>query len=164
MLVGSRFLTGEDFTIRAAVAADVPVVREMLEAYVEWIGLDLAFQEIDAELAGLPGDYAPPRGALLVAVDGHRHLGMIALRPMAGAIAEMKRLYVRPEARGRGVARQLIARLCTEARRLNYTEIRLDTLPMMGDAQALYEACGFVDIEPYYETPIAGTRFMSKTI
>ena len=136
----------------------------MLQEYVAWIGLDLAFQEIDAEVAGLPGDYAPPRGVLLVAVEDERHLGMIALRPLDGAIAEMKRLYVRPGARGRGLARLLIARLFEEAARLNYTELRLDTLPMMGGAQALYEACGFVDIEPYYETPIAGTRFMSRRI
>ena len=150
--------------IRPAGAADIPEVRAMLTEYVEWIGLDLAFQEIDAELAGLPGEYAPPRGALLVAVDGARHLAMIALRPIDGPVGEMKRLYVRPEARGRGLARQLIDRLCDEAKRLGYAELRLDTLPMMGDAQALYEAYGFVDIAPYYETPIAGTRFMSKKI
>ena len=150
----------EILQIRTATGADIPHVREMLREYVSWIGLDLAFQEIDAELDGLPGEYAPPRGALFVAVEGERHLAMIALRPIARAVAEMKRLYVRPEARGRGLARQLIARLCEEARRLNYTELRLDTLPMMGDAQALYEAYGFVDIEPYYKTPISGTRFM----
>lgn len=136
----------------------------MLREYVEWIGLDLAFQEIDAELGGLPGEYAPPRGALFVAVEGERYLGMIALRPLDESIAEMKRLYVRPAARGRGLARRLIARLCDEGRRLNYTELRLDTLPKMGEAQALYETYGFVDIEPYYETPIAGTRFMGKKI
>ena len=136
----------------------------MLREYVAWIGLDLAFQEIDAELDGLPGDYAPPRGALFVAVDGDRYLAMIALRPIDHTVAEMKRLYVRPDARGRGLARRLIAQLCEEARRLHYTEVRLDTLPKMGEAQALYETCGFVDIEPYYESPIAGTRFMSKKI
>lgn len=136
----------------------------MLREYVEWIGLDLAFQEIDAELGGLPGEYAPPRGALFVAVEGERYLGMIALRPLDESIAEMKRLYVRPAARGRGLARRLIARLCDEGKRLNYTELRLDTLPKMGEAQALYETYGFVDIEPYYETPIAGTRFMGKKI
>ena len=150
--------------VRPATGADMPHVREMLREYVEWIGLDLAFQEIDAELSGLPGEYAPPRGALFVAVEGERHLGMIALRPLDGSIAEMKRLYVRPEARGRGLARRLIARLCDEGKRLNYTELRLDTLPKMGEAQALYETYGFVDIEPYYETPIAGTRFMAKKI
>lgn len=136
----------------------------MLREYVEWIGLDLAFQEIEAELGGLPGEYAPPRGAMFVAVEGDRTLGMIALRPLDGTIAEMKRLYVRPEARGRGLARRLIARLCDEGRRLNYTELRLDTLPNMREAQALYETYGFVDIEPYYQTPIAGTRFMGKKI
>ena len=154
----------EILQIRPATSADIPDVRTMLREYVEWIGLDLAFQEIDAELDHLPGDYAPPRGALFVAVEGPRYLGMIALRPLDGTIAEMKRLYVRPEARGRGLARQLITRLCDEAGRLNYTEIRLDTLPKMGEAQAIYETYGFVDIEPYYETPIAGTRFMSKKI
>ena len=139
--------------IRPATGADIPHVRQMLREYVEWIGLDLAFQEIDAELDGLPGDYTPPRGALFVAVEGDRYLAMIALRPIEGTVAEMKRLYVRPVARGRGLARRLIARLCEEAKRLNYTELRLDTLPMMGEAQALYEAFGFVDIDPYYETP-----------
>jgi ribosomal protein S18 acetylase RimI-like enzyme len=150
--------------IRPAGATDIPEVRAMLKEYVEWIGLDLAFQEIDAELAGLPGEYVPPRGALFVAIDDARHLAMIALRPIHGPVGEMKRLYVRPEARGRGLARQLIDRLCDEAKRLGYAELRLDTLPMMGDAQALYEAYGFVDIAPYYETPIAGTRFMSKKL
>ena len=154
----------EFLQIRPAAAADIPQVREMLGEYVEWIGLDLAFQEIEAELDGLPGDYAPPRGALFVATEGHRHLAMIALRPLDGTIGEMKRLYVRPGARGRGLARRLIDTLCGEARRLGYSELRLDTLPMMGEAQRLYEACGFADIEPYYETPIAGTRFMSKSL
>lgn len=157
-------MSGNDVTIRPAGAADMPQVREMLKEYVDWIGLDLAFQEIDAELNGLPGEYSPPRGALFVGVAGSRYFGMIALRPIDGLVGEMKRLYVRPEARGRGLARQLIARLCDEAKRLGYCELRLDTLPMMGEAQTLYEAYGFVDIAPYYETPIAGTRFMSKKI
>ena len=136
----------------------------MVQEYVGWIGLDLAFQEIDAELAGLPGDYAPPRGALFVAEDRGRLIGMIGLRPFEGGICEMKRLYVRPDARGRGLAKQLIAVALDEARRLQYSEIRLDTLPMMGDAQSLYLALGFADIPPYYDTPIAGTRFMSKKL
>jgi carbonic anhydrase len=136
----------------------------MLREYLGWIGLDLAFQAIDAEVAGLPGEYAPPGGALFVAGDRGRLFGMIGLRLFDGAIAEMKRLYVRPEARGRGLARQLIAAALDEARRLRYSEIRLDTLPMMGDAQSLYTAMGFADIPAYYETPIAGTRFMSKKL
>lgn len=133
----------------------------MLREYVEWIGLDLAFQEIETEIATLPGEYDPPGGALLVAEDGHRLIGMIALRQFEGSIGEMKRLFVRPHARGHGLATELINRLLDEARHRNYAEVRLDTLPMMTGAQALYESLGFDDIEPYYETPIAGTRFMA---
>ena len=136
----------------------------MLGEYVEWIGLDLAFQEIDDELAGLPGEYAPPKGALFVVPGAERLVAMIGLRPFEDTICEMKRLYVRPEARGRGLAKQLIARVLDEARRLGYSEIRLDTLPMMGDAQALYVSLGFSDIDAYYDTPIAGTRFMAKRL
>jgi GNAT superfamily N-acetyltransferase len=147
--------------MRAALPEDIPEVREMMREYVSWIGLDLAHQEIDAELAALPGEYTPPRGALFVVPEGDRLIAMIALRPLEDAVCEMKRLFVRPEARGRGLAKQLIARVIAEARRLEYAEIRLDTLPMMGDAQALYVALGFEDIPPYYDTPIAGTRFMS---
>jgi ribosomal protein S18 acetylase RimI-like enzyme len=147
----------------------------MLRDYVEWIGLDLAFQEIDAELADLPGDYAPPDGALFVvsnrdlspearSAQGDRLIATIGLRPCEGSICEMKRLYVRPEARGRGLAKLLVTRVLEEAERIGYNEIRLDTLPMMGDAQALYESLGFEDIAPYYDTPIAGTRFMSRRL
>jgi putative acetyltransferase len=161
------------FEIRPASPADIPEVRRMLQEYVAWIGLDLAFQEIDAELAGLPGDYAPPRGALFVADDAQGLVGMVGLRPLdiawpaeaqSAKAAEMKRLFVRPSARGRGLAKQLIAVALDEARRLRYSEVRLDTLPMMGDAQSLYVSLGFRDIAPYYDTPIAGTRFMSKKL
>jgi ribosomal protein S18 acetylase RimI-like enzyme len=154
----------EKVEIRHAGPADIAAVRAMMREYIEWIALDLAFQEIDAELDGLPGDYAPPRGVLLVAVDGRRYAGMIALRPFDAGTCEMKRLFIRPEARGLGLARRLIDALLDEARRLGYEEIRLDTLPMMGAAQALYEAMGFVDMPAYYETPIAGTRFMRKAL
>lgn len=136
----------------------------MLEQYVAWIGMDLAFQDIQVELDGLPGDYAPPTGGLLVADDAGRLVGMIGVRPFEGPVCEMKRLFVRPEGRGRGLARLLIAHLLDEARALHYTEIRLDTLPMMRPAQALYASLGFTDIPPYYDTPIAGTRFMSKAL
>lgn len=172
------------YEIRPATSADLPRVRELVRDYVAWIGLDLAFQEIDAEIDGLPGDYAPPRGVLLVACPkGGQPVAMIALRPLddacladSSAVAsakveapsakagEMKRLYVHPSARGHGLARALILRLLEEARALGYGEMRLDTLPMMGEAQSLYAALGFSDIEPYYDTPIAGTRFMAKRL
>lgn len=149
------------YEIRPATSDDLPRIRRLIRDYVEWIGLDLAFQEIDAEIDGLPGDYAPPRGVLLVACAGHGPVATIGLRPLDGNVCEMKRLYVQPSARGHGLARTLILRLLDEARALGYQEMRLDTLPMMGDAQALYATLGFRDIEPYYETPIAGTRFMA---
>ena len=136
----------------------------MLREYVAWIGHDLAFQEIDEEIAMLPGEYDSPGGALLVCEEGHHLVGMIAMRPVDGSIAEMKRLFVRPEARGRGFGKELVTRLLDVARHLDYEEIRLDTLPMMKGAQLLYESMGFDDIEPYYETPIAGTRFMAKKL
>jgi ribosomal protein S18 acetylase RimI-like enzyme len=150
--------------IRPARAEDIPEVRAMLREYVAWIGLSLAFQEIEVEIETLPGAYDRPGGALLVAEDNHRLIGMVALRRMDAAICEMKRLFVRSHARGRGLGKELVTHVLEEAHRLNYDEIRLDTLPMMGDAQALYASLGFEDIEPYYDTPIAGTRFMAKRL
>ena len=136
----------------------------MLREYVAWIGLDLAFQEIEDEITRLPGDYGVEGGALFVAEEQHQLVGMIGLRRFEGSIGEMKRLYVRPQSRGHGLATELVNRLLDEARHLNYAEVRLDTLPMMTSAQALYEELGFEDIEPYYETPIAGTRFMAMRL
>lgn len=150
--------------IRPARPDEIDAVRELIGEYRSWLNLDLAFQEIDEELSRLPGDYAPPDGALLVGLVDGRLAGMIACRPLAPGICEMKRLYVRPFARGCGMARALVGRLEDEARRLRYREIYLDTLPAMGEAQRLYETLGFVDIAPYYDTPIAGTRFMGKAI
>jgi len=150
--------------IRLVQTDDIPEVRAMLREYVAWIGLDLSFQEIDDEIADLPGDYDEPTGALLVAEENHHLIGMIALRPLSGSICEMKRLWVRPEGRGRGVAKELVAQILDQARHLNYDEIRLDTLPMMTNAQSLYESLGFHDVASYYKTPIKGTRFMAKRL
>jgi ribosomal protein S18 acetylase RimI-like enzyme len=151
-------------TIRPALADDIPEVRTMLREYVAWVGIDLGFQEIDNEIAALPGAYDPPGGALFVAEEGHHLIGMIAMRHLDGSTAEMKRLFVRPEGRGRGCAKALVHRVLDEARRRDYEEIRLDTLPMMSGAQSLYESLGFEETDPYYDTPIAGTRFMAKKL
>jgi GNAT superfamily N-acetyltransferase len=153
-----------DVQIREATDDDLAAIRALMRDYLAWIAMDLAFQEIDAELSGLPGDYAPPRGALLVAAGERGPVGMIALRQLDPSTCEMKRLFVHPSARGQGLARALVTRIIEEARARGYREMRLDTLPMMGDAQSLYLAVGFRDIEPYYDTPIAGTRFMSKRL
>jgi ribosomal protein S18 acetylase RimI-like enzyme len=148
-------------TIEEATPADIPVVRALIEEYCRWIDLDLVFQEIDAELDGLPGAYAPPDGRLLVArVDGDA-VGLVAYRRLDAETCEMKRLFVQDRARGRGLARALVEHLMARAAASGYRELRLDTLPQMGPAQRLYESLGFRDIPPYYETPIPGTRFMA---
>lgn len=155
-----------DFTITPATSAEIPAVARLFRAYAASLPVDLAYQGFEAELAGLPGKYAPPSGALLLARDGHGEaLGCVALRPLdADGAAEMKRLYVAPKGRGHGLGRRLVEAIAAEARRLGYREIRLDTLPTMTDAIALYGRCGFEPMTPYYETPIAGTRFMRRPL
>lgn len=150
--------------IGPASDADIPRLRELLKEYVAWVNHDLSFQDVDRELRSFPGDYAPPRGALLAASVAGRVCAMIALRPIDESTCEMKRLYVSPDARGLGLGRALVLRIVDEARRLGYRAMRLDTLPQMGDAQALYAGLGFRDIEPYYNTPIMGTRFMELNL
>lgn len=150
--------------IEPALPDDIPAVRALLEEYCRWIDLDLTFQEIDAELDGLPGEYASPGGALLVARLASGLGGVVAYRRLDDATCEMKRLYVPPHARGLGLARRLVETAMAHASAAGYREMRLDTLPMMGPAQRLYEALGFADIPPYYDTPIAGTRFMARPL
>ena len=148
-------------TITAATASDLADVRAMLNEYAAWVGVDLCFQNFTRELADLPGDYAPPDGALLVARGEAGLIGMVAMRRRDRNRAEMKRLFVRDAARGTGVGRRLADRIIVEARARGYREICLDTLPVMQDAQRLYTRLGFQDIAPYYNSPIEGTRFMS---
>jgi putative acetyltransferase len=112
----------------------------------------------------LPGAYAPPRGALLVARVHGRVAGCVGLRPLTGNACEMKRLFVRPTARGAGVGRLLAVAVVAEARRLGYGRMRLDTTPGMEAAQALYEQLGFREIAPYTHNPVAGTRFLEREL
>ena len=139
---------------------DLDDVTALFRAYAKSIGVDLAYQDFESELAGLPGKYAPPGGALLIARDGDAAVGCVALRKSADGICEMKRLYVAPAARGTGLGRKLAEAIIAEGRRLGYGEIRLDTLPTMLDAIGLYHALGFESCAPYYDTPITGTHFL----
>jgi GNAT superfamily N-acetyltransferase len=145
----------------AEVPRDLEVVRTLFGEYAESLGIDLAFQGFERELAELPGKYQPPAGRLLLAWNGALAVGSIALRPLDATTCEMKRLYVRPEARGEQLGRRLVERLLREAREAGYARICLDTLPMMASAQSLYESLGFIPIEPYVFNPIPGTKFLA---
>ena len=145
---------------------DLAATIALFRAYAASLGVDLAYQDFEAELAAMPGKYAPPTGELLLArgADG-APLGCVGLRAIDPVgCCEMKRLYVSPDARGMGLGRTLVEAVLDAAARLGFRELRLDTLPDMSDAQALYARMGFVRIAPYYDTPIAGTVFMARRL
>jgi GNAT superfamily N-acetyltransferase len=139
---------------------DIALARALFEEYAAWLGIDLSFQGFAAEVAGLPGHFAPPRGRLLVARACREAAGCVALRPLGDAVCEMKRLFVRPAFRGQGIGKLLAERIVEEARAIGYTTMRLDTLPSMPAAIRLYEALEFVRCAPYYKTPLPDTVFM----
>jgi GNAT superfamily N-acetyltransferase len=139
---------------------DMHEIRILLREYESWLGTDLYFQDFEAELAGLPGRYAPPRGALLIAERDLVSCGCVALRPFDESTCEMKRLFVRADYRGTGLGRRLVLAIIEEARALGYKKLRLDTLPQQAEAHRLYDSLGFQEIEPYRMNPIAGSRFL----
>ena len=145
---------------------DLRAVSALFEAYAASLEVDLAYQGFAGELAGLPGQYAPPAGALLLARDqAGTAVGCVALRALADAgCCEMKRLYVAPTGRGRSLGRTLAEAVIAEAAGLGYREMRLDTLPAMASAIALYSRLGFAPIAPYYDSPVAGTRFLGRRL
>ena len=145
-------------------AAEIDIVRALFREYERSLDVDLCFQGFEAELAALPGAYAPPRGRLFLVRDGDDVAGCAALRPLGDDVCEMKRLYLRPTLRGRGAGRAVAQRLMDEARAIGYTTMRLDTLPSMKEAIALYASLGFRRIEPYYENPVPGALFMEKPL
>lgn len=135
-------------------------IRALFEEYVTSLNFDLAFQNFEKELTGLPGDYAPPEGRLLLALYGSQSAGCVALRKLEDGICEMKRLYVRLQFRGLHIGRALSEAIIAEARQIGYRKMRLDTVPSMQAAQTLYKSLGFVDIDAYCCNPISGARFM----
>ena len=139
-------------------------VKELFTEYEQSLDIDLDFQDFAAELETLPGKYAPPDGALLLAFLDGQAAGCIALRKASEDISEMKRLYVREAYQGYGLGRQLARMIIDEARSRGYSYIRLDTVPSMQVAQHLYLSLGFYDIESYVYNPIAGARFMELRI
>lgn len=163
---------------QATSPEDLEAVIKCFHTYTEWLDEDLTHQNYAAELDQLPGKYAPPTGALLIATDSDsgQTLGCIALRPLelppdhsklkSGAIkcCEVKRLFVYPEARGRQVARKLVKEVLQKAEEEGYDEIFLDSLSRMGAAIRLYQSEGFTEVAPYNVSPLDGTVYYSKSI
>jgi len=144
----------------AAVPDELPLVRTLFREYADSLGFTLDFQGFEDELAALPGDYAPPRGAILLGGRaGEAPLAVVALRPLEEAVCEMKRMFVRPEGRGLGLGRALGEAIVAEGRRLGYRAMRLDTIDTMTPAIALYESLGFVRIGAYRYNPMPGALY-----
>ncbi len=154
------------FSIRPASASESETVATLFRDYAAALGVDLSFQGFEAELAALPGAYAPPAGALLLALGpGDTPVGCVAVRPLrVPGTCEMKRLYTNPAARGSGVGRALAIAAITAARHAGYHTMRLDTLPTMVAARALYRDLGFETTPAYYDTPVPGTIFLRRSL
>lgn len=153
-------------TIREArFPDDADTLRGLFRAYVQWLGLDLDFQGFEDELTTLPGKYVPPQGIALLAEDAEGQvLGCVAMRPLSNDICEMKRLYLRPEARGHGVANALCQRLITAAQAAGYRRMVLDTLDHMQDALRLYARLGFNPTPAYYDNPLPGVVYLGRDL
>jgi ribosomal protein S18 acetylase RimI-like enzyme len=143
---------------------DLLEIIKLFEQYADSLEINLDFQGFEEELAGLPGEYAPPAGCLLIALWGGQVAGCVGLRKFSPSICEMKRLYARPQFRSMGIGRALCKAIIQKARRIGYERMRLDTLPSMQRARALYVSLGFKEIEPYRFNPVEGASFMELTL
>jgi GNAT superfamily N-acetyltransferase len=142
----------------------IEIARQLFLKYSKSLGVDLCFQGFEQELAALPGTYSRPDGRLLLTFDGPDPIGCGALQPLGEATCEMKRLYLRPMARGKGLGRQMALALIDAAREIGYERLRLDTLPSMTGAMRLYRSLGFAEIAPYRVNPVPGAAFLELNL
>lgn len=147
-----------------AEESNLEEVKKLFEEYADSLGIDLGFQDFKDEVDTLPDKYAQPEGAILLAKCESEVAGCVALKKIDARICEMKRLYVRPRFRKFGIGRELVARILAEGNAKGYDTMRLDTLPTMNRAQALYRSFGFYEIAPYVFNPVAGAVFMEAKI
>ena len=150
--------------IEVTSTEDIQIIRELFDEYAVSIGVDLTFQNFEQELIHIADIYMPPEGALLLAKKDGMPAGCVGLRKMEGRCCEMKRLYVRPKFRGKGLGRALCSRIIIKGRQLGYREMFLDTLSSMIGAQALYRSHGFRETEPYYHNPLPEAQYMQLTL
>jgi len=151
--------------IQAVTEQQIAEAKAIFREYETWLGMSLCFQGFEEELEGLPGKYAPPDGRLYLAYSGDEVIGCIAMREIEPGICEMKRLYLREAARGKGVGNQLIELVIRDAKSMGYEKMRLDTYPpKMGKAVDLYRSHGFYEIPRYYDNPNEDVLFMEKSL
>ncbi|CCQ73332.1 GNAT family N-acetyltransferase [Magnetospira sp. QH-2] len=143
---------------------DLGQVQTLFREYQQWLDVDLCFQGFEAELRGLPGKYAPPAGLILLARVDALVAGCVAFWPLDDQTCEMKRLYVRPPWRGKGLGREMAVRIVDAAREAGYERMVLDTLERLTEARMLYRSLGFRSVEAYYDNPLDGVVYMERRL